>query len=281
MGVFSEMAIGEEHPVQQNNPTGQDEVTPFVLESGNGEAETGFQDEERQQAEAEAAPAALAYLNGAGTETESSDDKMEPSEEQKRKAHEEQEAKRKAEWEAERRKKEDELQFAWETAVSVSDEELAQISRKKVGDDAERLTRRNMKICVTEHIQEKCQTDADFARYVMHPKKNMINCFRHITKKARAFAEQEMKDNGETPIGGGYGTDVPDDLCYKWAEEYFLDLEAEEDRDKEDKFVPRPYTGGSSRAKKSGKKAEKKAKPAPQKSAPEPSNEQMSLLEGA
>lgn len=61
MGVFSEMAIGEEHPVQQDSPDVQNEVRPFVLESGTSEAETGFQDEDRQQAEAETAPAALAY----------------------------------------------------------------------------------------------------------------------------------------------------------------------------------------------------------------------------
>ena len=274
MGVFSEMAI---HDPTNQAQSGED--TPFVLEANNAEHDTGFQDEERQQAEANAAPAALAFLNGDTPAAKEPEPDL--TEEQKRKAHEEKEAKRKAEWEAERRKKEDELMFKWETAVSVSDEELARISQKKVGDDAERLTRRNMKICVTEHIQSKCDTDPDFARYVMHPNKTMIKCFRYITRKAREFAEQEMKDNDEKPITGGYGTDVPDDLCYKWAEEYFLDLEVEEDRDKNDKFVPQPYIGGSSRSKKGGKKAEKKPKPEVKKASPEPVNEQMSLMEGA
>lgn len=280
MGVFSEMAIQEQPP---SAPT-HEEVAPFVLEAAESEQSAGFPDEDKQQAEAQAAPAALAYLNGEEKDStaDSSQPEPEPTEDEKRKAHEEQEAKRKAEWEAERRKKEDELMFAWENAVAVSDEELTQISRKKVGDDAERLTRRNMKICVTEHIQMKCRTDADFARHVMHPRKNMINCFRYITRKARKFAEQEMKDNEEKPLAGGYGTDVPDDLCYLWAEEYFHDLEAEEDCEKEEKFVPRPYIGSSSRGKKSAKKAEKKPKPEPQKADPKPKsgNEQMSLLEG-
>lgn len=74
----------------------------------------------------------------------------------------------------------------------------------------------------------------------MHPRKNMIRCFRYITRKAKEFAEQEMKDNDEKPIAGGYGCDVPDDMCYLWAEEYFMDMDAEEDKEKEEKFVPSP-----------------------------------------
>ena len=77
----------------------------------------------------------------------------------------------------------------------------------------------------------------------MHPRKNMIRCFRYITRKAKKFAEQEMKDNDEQPIAGGYGCDVPDDMCYLWAEEYFMDMDAEEDKEKEEKFVPKPYSG--------------------------------------
>ena len=73
-------------------------------------------------------------------------------------------------------------------------------SMKRVGDDAERLTRRNMKQCVTEHIQTKCLSEPAFARQVMHPRKTMIRCFRYITRKAQEFAKQEMEDNDEKPI---------------------------------------------------------------------------------
>ena len=72
-----------------------------------------------------------------------------------------------------------------------------------------------------------------------------------------------MKDNDEKPMGGGFGGDVPDELCYQWAEAYFRDLDAPEDKDKnEEKFVPKPYIGKS--APKSRKKTEKK-KPEPKK----------------
>ena len=227
--------------------------------------------EARQAAEAEAAQATLAKL---AVESPSEDEPAEDApteeappednEEQKRKEHEEAEAKRKAEWEAKRQAKEEEILFAWENATALDDAALAAASSKRVGDDSERLTRRNMKQCVTEMIQIFCYEDLDLARQVMHPRKNMVNCFRYITRKAKEFVMQEMKDNDIKPDREGYGSDVPDDLCYQWAKEYFFDMDAPEDKDpNEEKFVPKPYTGKS--APKSSKKKPEKKKPEPKK----------------
>ena len=77
----------------------------------------------------------------------------------------------------------------------MSDDEVMAASMKRVGDDSERLTRRNMKQCVTEYIQTLCLEDVAFARNVMHPRKNMVNCFRYINRRAFEFAKQEMEDN--------------------------------------------------------------------------------------
>ena len=192
-------------------------------------------DDQRQQAEAEAAQEVLQRMQDTAAEDE------------KRRAHEEAEAKRKAEWEQKQREKAEAEQAAWENAVAMGDDEVMMASMKRVGDDAERLTRRNMKQCVTEHIQTKCLSEPEFARQVMHPRKNMIRCFRYITRKAKEFA------------------DVPDDMCYLWAEEYFMDMDAEEDKEKEEKFVPKPYSGKP--APRSKKKADKK-KPTPLKEPP-------------
>jgi hypothetical protein len=148
-------------------------------------------------------------------------------------------------------------------------------SVKRVGSDAERLTRRNMKICVTEHVQTLCLDDPAFARLTMHPRKNMVNCFRYINRKAREFMEAEMKDNDEKPAGW-QGGDVPDDMCYRWAEEYFRDADAEEDRDKEEQFVPKTYYGGYSSSKKQKKEA-KPPKPKPEK-VPKPADSQVTLF---
>lgn len=233
-------------------------------------------DEARQQAESDAAQKLLQEMNDAGSAPGESDA-------EKRRAHEEAEAQRRAKWEAEKKARDDEVQFAWEEAVCVSDEQLMANSVKRLGDMTERLTRRNMKICVTENIQTLCYEDLGFARMVMHPQKSMINCFKYINRKALEYLKQEMQDNGEKTTGvSAIGGDVPDELCYQWAEEYFRDLNAPEDKTDADKdFVPKPYNGTSAKSKKKEpkKKAEipKKEKPAPK--APE-AQMQMEIDDG-
>ena len=254
MGVFSQMNL----EMQERTSTTQSGMFSKAEEL----------DDARQAAEAEAAKATLAKLT---EDSEPSDEAPaeeappeEDTEEQKRKEHEAAEAKRKAEWEAKKQAKEEEIVFAWENATALDDEALAAASSKRVGDDSERLTRRNMKQCVTEMIQIFCHEDLDLARQVMHPRKNMVNCFRYITRKAKEFVLQEMKDNDIKPSAEGYGSDVPDDLCYQWAKEYFFDMEAPEDKDpNEEQFVPKPYVGKTTTSK-AKKKIEKK-KPEPKK----------------
>ena len=162
-------------------------------------------------------------------------------------------------------------------------------SMKRVGADTEKLTRRNMKECVAEYIQTKCIEDPAFARLAMHPLKSMIHCFWYINRKAREYLQEEMKMNDEQPpqgVNGVYGGDVPDDLCYSWAEEYFRDPDAEEDHRDEEKFVPKPYIGASSKGKTTSKakptdkkQAEKKSSEKPQdKPKPKEDDGQMSLL---
>ena len=271
MGYFSQLDI-EKRSAQNDT---DDETTEMDLR-----AKAEERDDARQAAEAEAAKATLAKLaeDEAPTDDEPEEDTTveqspanDETEEQKRKAHEEAEAKRKAEWEAKKQAKEEAEFFAWEAAIAMDDNALVAASMKRVGDDAERLTRRNMKQCVTEMIQSYCIEDMELAKQVMHPRKNMVNCFRYITRKAKEFVMQEMKDNDIKPDREGYGSDVPDDLCYQWAREYFFDMEAPEDKDpNEEQFVPKPYVGKTSIPKSTKKKPEKK-KPEPKKvEAPKP-----------
>lgn len=196
---------------------------------------------------------------------------------EKRRAHEEAEAKRKAEWEAKKKAREEETLIAWEEAIDVTDDKLSEISVKRLGDMTERLTRRNMKLCVTEYIQTLCYENMKLARHAMHPAKSMINCFKYINRKALEYLKQEQKDNDEQPIDNVIGGDVPDELCYQWAEEYFMDLNAKEDKTEEDEdFVPKPYH--SSLPSRSKKKTEKKKEP-PKKAEPAPkeTDNQMQL----
>ena len=182
----------------------------------------------------------------------------EPSDAEKRRAHEESEARRKAEWEAQKKARAEAEQTEWEKAVAVDDETLIANSVKRLGDATERLTRRNMKLCVTEYVQTMCYEDLNFARLVMHPRKNMVNCFHFINRKAREYLEQEMKGNDEKPQGNGFGGDVPDEMCYQWAVEYFRARNAKEDKTDADKeFIPKPYRESPS--------SKPKKKPRPEK----------------
>ena len=156
---------------------------------------------------------------------------------------------------------------------------------QRVSTDVEKLTRRNMKECVSEHIQMLCMEDTAFARLTMHPKKNMIRCFQYINRKAWDYVQDELKASGTRPGPGQqtYGCDVPDDMCYQWAEDYFRDPDAKEDHEDEEKFVPKPYAGKSSAKSKPKKAAEKKKtepKAAPKQEEKKPSQDgQMSLLD--
>lgn len=180
-----------------------------------------------------------------------------------RKSHEEAEAKRRAEWDAKQAAKQAAQKEQRERLAAMNDEDVAAEAVKRVGVDTEKLTRRNMKEAVCEHIQELCRKDSAFARRAMSPEKSIIHCFQYINRKAREYAEQEMQDNG-IERRGIYGCDVPDGLCYQWAVDYFNDPDAAEDKQNEEKFLPKPYTGSAGKtsvAKMDKKKTEPKKKP--------------------
>lgn len=196
-------------------------------------------------------------------------------EKRKRKAHEEAEAKRKAEWDAKQAAKKQAREEALRAIKDMSDSDVMSASTERVRKDVERLTRRNMKECVSEHLQNLCRKDPVFAQQILLPQKSMVHCFQYINRKAKDYIQQEMKDNDIKPENGVYGGDVPDDLCYQWAEDYFNDPDAEEDKEKEEEFIPRPYVGSSaSKSKKTSKKTA--AKKEPKKQEPK-SFEQMTL----
>lgn len=211
------------------------------------------------------------------------DDSQEQPEDMDRKAHEEAEAKRKAEWDAQQAAKKAAEREKIQQIETMSDDDVMMASARRVSDDTEKITRRNMKDCVSEVIQTKCLDDPAFARLVMHPRKSMVNCFKYITRKAWEYVQDELRADGITPGNGaqGYGCDVPDDLCYQWAEDYFKDPDAKEDQQTEEKFVPKPYYGKTS-SKSSSKKAHKdSAKKIEKKSEPDkpPASDQISLLD--
>ncbi|MBD5118829.1 MAG: hypothetical protein HDT37_06920 [Clostridiales bacterium] len=182
------------------------------------------------------------------------------SEDDKKKAHEEAEAKRKAEYDARQAPKQAAEKEQLDRLAAMSDEDVLTASMNRVSTDTEKLTRRNMKECVAEYIQTMCIEDLAFARRVMHPRKSMIRCFQYISRKAWDYVQDELKANGIKPGPGqqAYGCDVPDDLCYQWAVDYFNDPDVKEDHEDEEKFEPKPYVGGSTTKNKGNKTAKGK-----------------------
>ena len=178
----------------------------------------------------------------------------------KRKAHDEAEVKRKADWETEQLAKKQAEAEVIQKLNDMSDDDVITASTKRITTDVERLTRRNMKECVAAHIQKLARKDAAFARRTMHPRKNMANCFKYINRMAKDYIQQEMEDNGIKPENGVYSGDVPDGVVYQWAEDYFNAAGIEEDQEKEEKFVPKPYTGTISKTSSKPKKEASKAK---------------------
>lgn len=188
------------------------------------------------------------------------EDNSDVEEAKKRAAHEAAEAQRKAEFDVRQaaKKKAKEEQIA--RVQNMNDDEAMAAAIQRTGADTEKLTRINMKQMVTEHIQTLCIEDSAFARLTLQPRKSMIHCFQFISRKAWGYVQDELKANGIQPGPGmqAYGTDIPDDLCYQWAEEYFRDPTVKEDEEKEEQFVPKPYPGKAATKTKVKKPVEKK-----------------------
>ena len=195
------------------------------------------------------------------------------AEEAQRKAeHDAAEAQRKAEFDARKAEKKKNEQLQLLKMQNLSDDDVMVAAAQRASEDTEKITRRSLKECISEYIQTLCFSDPAFARLTMHPRKNMINCFMYIQRKAQEYVKDEIKLNVKPGPGMQiYSTDIPDDLCYKWAEDYFRDPTVKEDEEQEEKFVPRPYiskTGAKTTVKKPAEKKKEK-KPA-EKKPPEP-----------
>lgn len=281
MGIYSEIDM-EMKMGGGDDPFAEDTQRPLttLYASGSLQPKPTAAEAPASSVQTASAPASPAS-SGAAEQKESPAATAAEDEDAKRKAHEEAEAKRKAEWEARQARKKAEEEKKLAELAAMSDDEVTMAAVNKVGADAEKLTRRNMKECVTEHIQTLCLSDPAFARLAQHPRKSMILCFRYINRKAREFVEQEMKDNDIKPesVNGVYGSDVPDDLCYQWAEDYFKDPDAKEDQQEEEKFVPKPYYGKT--ASKSSTKKAKKSEPKKVEKKPDspksPASDQITL----
>lgn len=276
MGVFSELDLEKQRAEMEKTASKSTEIQTL-------QAKLIQQHEQKKVAANKKNEAAKPELSSDTAKSTEQDDAA-AVEAEKRRQHEEAEAKRKAEWERQQEEKRAAEQAALAKIEQMSETELVKASMERMKKETERLTRRNLKECVSEYVQTLCLSDPAFARMVMHPRKSMAHCLQFINRKAREYLLAEMKDNGMEPQQNGiYGGDVPEDTCYDWAEEYFRDASAKEDEVKEEKFVPKAYSGASARSKRQLKKEKPAAKPAPviqmPKTDSEAKEEQVSMLD--
>ena len=166
------------------------------------------------------------------------------NEAKRKRDHEAAEAKRKAEWDAAQERKRAAEQEQLGRIAAMDNEAAIAAAVKRAADATDRMTNRSMKESVSAHIQELCGADPSFARLTMHPRKSMLHCIQYIFRQARDYLEKELKAGG-IKVSGTYGGDVPDGLVYGWAEKYYRDPDVKEDRQDEEKFVPKPYMPSS------------------------------------
>lgn len=287
MGYFSEMSIDMQKPMAQDakesqplslEPPEYEDVAPAAPATVITSAQEPLTDDQEMVEEARLIEEQSKPIGADQLEAEAPES-SDAEEEKKRAEHEATEAKRKAEWEAKQQAKKAAEQEQLDLLAAMSDDEVMMASMKRVSTETERLTRRNMKECVSEYIQTRCLEDMALARLAMHPHKSMINCFHYINRKAREYLQQEIKDNDVKPENGVYGGDVPDELCYQWAEEYFRDADAPEDKKEEEKFVPKPYIG-KYKPKSNPKKAAEKKKSEPKQEKKKPADNGQLAFEG-
>ena len=157
----------------------------------------------------------------------------------RRQAHEAAEARRRSEWDAAQKKKHDEEQDQLNRIANMDEDALRLEAIQRISSATDKMTNRSMKESVSAHIREKCEQNPAFARLALHPRKSMLHCIQYIYRQAKDYLQKEMEAQG-IKHSGMYGGDVPDGLCYQWAEDYFKDPAAKEDQDTE-QFTPRPY----------------------------------------
>ena len=168
MGVFSELDM-------ENQQTELDGHDSKAAEIQSLQAKLIQQHEQKKAAAASEVPGKEPAAEPvAKTEAEQEDPAA--AETERRRRHEEAEAKRKAEWERQQEEKHAAEQDALAKIEQMSETELVKASMERMKKETERLTRRNLKECVSEYVQTLCLSDPAFARMVMHPRKSMAHC---------------------------------------------------------------------------------------------------------
>ena len=170
MGVFSEIAMEQQNSMFDSSAAFEDDEA-FELEEMESlpvppvgtdtvpVSAASVSAGETALADAEEEPVDEVASDGEEKSAEEGNSAQPPAaedEEKKRAEHEAAEAQRKAEFDAKQQAKKAAEQEQIARLEAMSDEEVIAASTQRVSTDVEKLTRRNMKECVSEHIQMLC-----------------------------------------------------------------------------------------------------------------------------
>ena len=155
MGIFSELDI-------ENQQKDAEKACDQTAARQAAAQALLIQRHEQKKADAAEKPNAGLAVKPATTKAEQNT--AVADEDEKRRRHEEAEAQRKADWERRQQEKRDAEQAALTKLDQMSETELIQASMARMKQETERLTRRNLKECVSEYVQTLCIGDSDFAR---------------------------------------------------------------------------------------------------------------------
>lgn len=142
--------------------------------------------------------------------------------------------------------------------------EMANRAKEIIELQAERTSLKTMADYVKEYIVGYCDEDPAFVERVNDPLKNFMDCIGYIKKKALEWLK-EQQNLELTSYTQGVGGDVPNDICYQWAVEYYYSK-------------PEPKPAPKEKAA-TGAKTKKNSKAAKTDSAEGSVNTQMSLLD--
>lgn len=110
---------------------------------------------------------------------------------------------------------------------------------------------------VQAYLEQHASEDEVFAYKMRNPKKSIKNCIKFIAQKAMAYMEKHKE---EYEMENGYGGDVPDEICYGWANHYYDENDLEVDMTEEELKAKREKERKEREEKWAKEKAERDAK---------------------
>lgn len=117
---------------------------------------------------------------------------------------------------------------------------------------------------VQAYLDKHASEDAAFAEKMRNPRKTIQNCIKFIAQQAQKYMEKHKE---EYEMERGLGGDIPDEICFGWANHYYDESGLEIDMTEEERKAKREKEAAERKAKWEKESAERKAKAQAEKKA--------------